>query len=195
MEEFDVKICVLPGGKAPERKSQDAVGYDCYLRAIVDANRMSPQEPRLRMTLFDFKNVPDDPNVAAHIRSLPDGNGGDELHYELGVGEQVLCGIGVAYQLPSSVYQWTTPRSGLSSKHGITLGNAPGTIDPDYRGEAGLIMVNHGSEPFLLSHGMRIGQVLFAPVLHPREIIEVESLDDLQESARGEGGFGSTGLR
>ena len=81
------------------------------------------------------------------------------------------------------------PRSGLALKHGITCLNAPGTIDSDYRGEVGVILINHGAEPFVIQRGERIAQMVIAA--HAQAVIaEVDSLD---ETARGEGGFGSTG--
>ena len=81
------------------------------------------------------------------------------------------------------------PRSGLAVKHGLTVLNAPGTIDSDYRGEVGAIMVNLGEEPFLIERGMRIAQMVIAAVT----VIAWEPVDALPESTRGGGGFGSTG--
>ncbi|HSV14372.1 MAG TPA: dUTP diphosphatase, partial [Tepidisphaeraceae bacterium] len=81
------------------------------------------------------------------------------------------------------------PRSGLSSKHGVTMINAPGTIDSDYRGEVHVPLINHGRQPFTIERGMRIAQMLILPV-PAVEMVEVGSLD---ETARGKGGFGHTG--
>jgi dUTP pyrophosphatase len=82
------------------------------------------------------------------------------------------------------------PRSGLAFKHGVTVLNAPGTIDADYRGEVQVLLVNMGSEPFTITRGMRIAQVIVAPVIQV-EPLEVEQVD---ETPRAAGGFGSTGL-
>ena len=82
------------------------------------------------------------------------------------------------------------PRSGLATRHGVTLPNSPGTIDSDYRGEVFVPLINHGSAPFVVEHGMRIAQMVIAPVVLA-DAIEVDSLD---ETDRGSGGFGSTGL-
>ena len=82
------------------------------------------------------------------------------------------------------------PRSGLALKNGITLANAPGTIDSDYRGEVKVIMVNLGDQDFVISRGMRIAQMVIAPVTRCR----VESVDTLPDTVRGDGGFGSTGV-
>ena len=81
------------------------------------------------------------------------------------------------------------PRSGLALRHGLTLLNSPGTIDSDYRGEVGVILVNHGAEPVTIAHGMRIAQLVLAPVAR----IAWTEADALADSARGAGGFGSTG--
>jgi len=81
------------------------------------------------------------------------------------------------------------PRSGLAAKHGITVLNSPGTIDADYRGEVKVILVNLGEEPFVIRRGERIAQMVVAPVVRP--VFEVS--DELEETQRGEGGFGSTG--
>lgn len=99
----------------------------------------------------------------------------------------VPCGFFMA--LPPGYEAQIRPRSGLALKHGIILPNAPGTIDADYRGEVCVIMANRGSEPFVVQRGMRIAQMVVAPVTMAR-LEEVEQLDD---TARGQGGFGSTG--
>ena len=81
------------------------------------------------------------------------------------------------------------PRSGLAHKHGVTVLNTPGTIDSDYRGEVQVMLINHGDAPFMITRGERIAQAVIAPVVQA-VIVEVETLDD---TARGAGGFGSTG--
>ena len=82
------------------------------------------------------------------------------------------------------------PRSGLAARHGITLVNAPGTIDADYRGEIGAIMINHGNQPFRVERGMRIAQLVVAPISR----VVWEETDELSGTERGSGGFGSTGV-
>ncbi len=99
----------------------------------------------------------------------------------------VPCGVHIA--LPEGFEAQVRPRSGLALKHGITLLNSPGTVDSDYRGELQCIVINLGSEPFTVTRGMRIAQVVIARVEHA-ELIEVEQLP---ESRRGAGGFGHTG--
>jgi len=106
-------------------------------------------------------------------------------------GGRVLIPTGLRVALPAG-HEWQIrPRSGLALKHGVTLVNAPGTIDEDYRGELGVILMNAGNEPFTVERGMRIAQAVLAPVTRGvwREVTE------LPESARGAGGFGSTGTK
>ena len=103
--------------------------------------------------------------------------------------ERILVPTGLAISLPEGFEAQIRPRSGLALTHGVTVLNAPGTIDCDYRGEIGVILVNHGSAPFEISRGDRIAQLVVAPVV-AAELVEVESLGD---SARGSRGFGSTG--
>jgi dUTP pyrophosphatase len=104
-------------------------------------------------------------------------------------GGRILVGTGIAIALPDGYEAQVRPRSGLALKHGITMLNSPGTIDADYRGEIGVIVVNHGNEPFVVRNGERIAQMVVAPVTRA-ELFEVEDLD---ETLRGSGGFGHTG--
>ena len=107
----------------------------------------------------------------------------------LAPGARVLVPTGVAMELPQAMEGQVRPRSGLALKHGVTVLNSPGTIDSDYRGEIGVILINHGSEPFTIARGDRIAQLVLSLVLHPALIEEAE----LEETGRGAGGFGSTG--
>ncbi|OFX09035.1 MAG: deoxyuridine 5'-triphosphate nucleotidohydrolase [Alphaproteobacteria bacterium RIFOXYD12_FULL_60_8] len=97
---------------------------------------------------------------------------------------------GVSLALPETLEAQVRPRSGLAAKHGVTVLNSPGTIDADYRGEIGVILINHGREAFTVTRGMRIAQLVIAPVARVAWV-KVENLPD---TARGAGGFGSTGL-
>jgi dUTP pyrophosphatase len=105
-------------------------------------------------------------------------------------GERAMVATGVAIALPTSYEAQVRPRSGLALKHGVTVLNAPGTIDADYRGEIGVILINHGNENFTIERGMRIAQIVFAKV----HTADWEEVAELPESVRAEGGFGSTGL-
>ena len=104
-------------------------------------------------------------------------------------GSRALVPAGIRMEIPEGYEVQVRPRSGLALKHGITLPNAPGTIDSDYRGELGIIVMNAGTEPFTVGHGDRIAQLVVAPVVQGR-FGEGEALG---ETARGAGGFGSTG--
>ena len=104
--------------------------------------------------------------------------------------QRVLVPTGLVFQLEPGFEAQVRPRSGLAFKHGVTVLNAPGTIDADYRGEVQVLLVNMGSEPFTITRGMRIAQLVVAPVLQV-EPVEVEWVD---ETPRAAGGFGSTGL-
>ncbi len=105
-------------------------------------------------------------------------------------GSRELVPTGLAIELPEGFEAQIRPRSGLALKKGVTLVNTPGTIDADYRGEIGVILINHGSEPFEIERGDRIAQMIVAPIVQAR-LVEV---DDLSSSDRGAGGFGSTGV-
>ena len=107
----------------------------------------------------------------------------------LAPGERVLVPTGLIVEIPSGYEAQVRPRSGLALKHGISLVNAPGTIDSDYRGEIGVILINLGNEPFVIQHNDRIAQMVIAPVTQAR-IVEV---NEVNETGRGSGGFGHTG--
>ena len=104
-------------------------------------------------------------------------------------GEIKLIPCGFAMAVPVGYEAQVRPRSGLASKHGISMPNAPGTIDADYRGELKVPLINHGKQAFTVEPNMRIAQMVIAPVAR----CEVEAVDELDETVRGGGGFGSTG--
>jgi len=110
---------------------------------------------------------------------------------ELQPGARRLVPTGISIALPAGYEAQIRPRSGLALKHGVTLLNSPGTIDADYRGEVGVILINLGEAPFRLERGDRIAQLVIAPVAR----LAWRESDMLPESARGAGGFGSTGRR
>lgn len=108
----------------------------------------------------------------------------------LAPGERALVPTGISVAIPPGYEGQIRPRSGLAVRHGISLVNAPGTIDADYRGEVQVIAINLGSEPFTIARGDRIAQLVIAPVL----AVVLEAVEELGETARGSGGLGSTGV-
>ncbi|WP_342068855.1 dUTP diphosphatase [Yoonia algicola] len=123
--------------------------------------------------------------AGADLRAnLPDGQS-----VTLEPGARALVPTGLRMAIPAGYEVQIRPRSGLALKHGVTLLNTPGTIDSDYRGPLGVIMVNLGEAPFEVTHGMRIAQMVVAAVVQPG----FEVVASLDETARGAGGFGSTG--
>ncbi|HEX3549213.1 MAG TPA: dUTP diphosphatase [Candidatus Elarobacter sp.] len=145
--------------------------------------------------------------VTVAVRRLPEGEGltlpaymsdgaagadvvaavADDL--VLAPGERALVPTGIALEVPEGFEVQVRPRSGLAVRFGVTLLNSPGTIDSDYRGPLGVVLINHGREPFVVRRGDRIAQLIVAPVVRAA-FREAEALG---ASARGEGGFGSTG--
>lgn len=148
-------------------------------------------------------------SIDVKVMQLPHGKGLDLPAYEsqhaagmdlraaigegddivLAPGERAMVPTGLAIALPVGFEAQVRPRSGLAAKQGVTVLNSPGTVDADYRGEVKVILINHGAEPVTITRGMRIAQMLFAPVT--RGVFAV--VDALDETARGSGGFGSTG--
>ena len=146
--------------------------------------------------------------LAVQVKRLPHGAGLPLPHYAtadsagvdlvaaiedaviLEPGERRLIPTGIAIALPPGTEAQIRPRSGLALRHGITLLNTPGTIDADYRGEIGVILINLGQESFAIDRGMRIAQMVVAPVVQ----VAWNEVAELSESHRGAGGFGSTGV-
>ncbi len=108
---------------------------------------------------------------------------------ELAPGDRLLIPTGLSIALPRGYEAQVRPRSGLALKHGVTVLNTPGTIDADYRGEIGVILINMGKEDFTIERGMRVAQLVIAK----HETVQWEVTEALEESDRGTGGFGSTG--
>lgn len=106
-------------------------------------------------------------------------------------GEIKIIGTGIQIELPKELEAQVRPKSGLALNHGITVLNAPGTIDAGYRGEIKVILINHGKEKFVIEKGKKIAQMVFQKIERP----ELKIVNELNESSRNEDGFGSTGLR
>jgi dUTP pyrophosphatase len=149
------------------------------------------------------------PPVKVEIRQLPHGEGLALPDYHsadaagldllaavpedspliLSPGQRALVPTGLTIALPSGYEAQVRPRSGLASKHGVTVLNSPGTVDADYRGEIGVLLINHGTVPFPVRRGERIAQMVIAPVVR----VEFAPAAELSATKRGGGGFGSTG--
>ncbi len=140
-----------------------------------------------------FVRLPSNPDLPLPARATVRAAGYDvrsaEADLVLRPGEIRLLGTGLVMELPEGLECQVRPRSGLALKHGVTLPNSPGTIDPDYRGELRIILQNLGSEAVTLRRGERIAQLVFARFESP----DVEEVKELSDSQRGTGGFGSTG--
>ena len=140
-----------------------------------------------------FTRLEHNPDLPLPARATPHAAGYDvrsaENSITLDPGEIRLVGTGLVMELPEGVECQVRPRSGLALKHGITLPNSPGTIDPDYRGELKVIIQNLGPEPVVLDRGSRIAQLIFARFEEPDVVLS----EQVSETDRGKSGFGSTG--
>jgi dUTP pyrophosphatase len=138
--------------------------------------------------------LPNNPDLPLPSRQTGGSAGFDlasaEPDFVLSPGERRLVATGLSIELPQGVEGQVRPRSGLALRHGLTMPNAPGTIDSDYRGELKVILQNGGAQAVTIARGDRIAQLVFARYETP-DLVDVAALDD---SARGAGGFGSTGL-
>jgi dUTP pyrophosphatase len=105
-------------------------------------------------------------------------------------GRWIQVPTGLVFQLPAGYEAQIRPRSGLALRHGVTVLNAPGTIDADYRGEVQVLLVNHGQEPFVVTHGLRVAQLVVSHI----EMIALREVDQVDSTLRGSDGFGSTGM-
>lgn len=144
---------------------------------------------------IQFKRLPGSEDLPLPAYQTKDSAGMDivaanENAIELKPGERCLVPAGFKMALPRGYEAQIRPRSGLAFKNGITMLNSPGTIDADYRGEVKVLAINHGKEPFTISRGERIAQMVISPVLK----VSAKEVDDLPETERNEGGFGSTGV-
>lgn len=141
-----------------------------------------------------YVQLEDRPGVSIPLQATTGSAG-----YDLCASQQILLKAGsfakvptgLRISMPIGIECQVRPRSGLAAKHGVTVLNAPGTIDSDYRGEVCAILINHGQDDFLIEPGMRIAQLVFARVT----TVDFVRTDSLETSGRGEGGFGSTGTR
>jgi dUTP pyrophosphatase len=147
-----------------------------------------------RAARVGVRRLPGAEDLPLPERATPDAAGFDlrarlDAPLSLEPGRRVLVPTGIAIALPDGYEAQVRPRSGLALRHGVTLLNAPGTVDADYRGEIGVILINHGDRPVAIAHGARVAQIVLAPVTR----IRWRDTEALTESRRGADGFGSTG--
>jgi dUTP pyrophosphatase len=191
----------VPGGRLPVRMTNGAIGFDAFIRSIVSVEKEDndPKYGYLRRSLYDFDRPADDPRVPEEFRPHiyappPESCCNDRAYaFKLMPGKRVTVGVGFVTSMPHQLKYWVAPRSGLSSRHHITISNAPGTVDPDYRGEAAANVVNLGDQPFDLTLDTRIVQISFSWAMIPK-FRELKSYEEFDQTNRGAGGFGSTGL-
>ena len=149
-----------------------------------------------RLLEIQVKRLPDLPGVTIP-RYMTAAAAGMDLHAALAEpvllapGERTLVPTGLAMAIPEGYEAQVRPRSGLAWRHGVTLVNSPGTIDADYRGEIGVILINHGHDTVTIQPGERIAQLVFAPVVR----VDLVEVAELSETARSSGGFGHTGRK
>lgn len=140
-----------------------------------------------------IRRLPSGAELPVPDRATPGSAGFDlrsaEEDFTLAPGERRLVPTGFAIEMPDGIECQIRPRSGLALRHGLTVLNSPGTVDPDYRGELRVILVNLGTEPVRVEAGERIAQAIFSRFVAP----VIEEVEDLSASGRGSGGFGSTG--
>ncbi len=149
----------------------------------------------MREVRVPVKRLPHAEGLPLPAYATPDSAGVDLVAavaspVTLAPGARALIPTGLAIALPAGTEAQVRPRSGLALKHGLTLLNTPGTIDADYRGEVSVILANLGQEPFEVTRGMRIAQMIVAPVTR----VAWDEVPELDDSERGAGGFGSTGV-
>lgn len=144
----------------------------------VPVSRLSHSNPQL-------------PKYATEHSAGMDAEAAIDKEIVLKVGERAIIPTGITIALPEGYELQVRPRSGLAAKHGVTVLNAPGTIDADYRGEIGIILINLGQQDFVIEPKMRIAQLVLAKYTK----IEWQEVSSLDETARGAGGFGSTGSK
>ena len=153
------------------------------MNPVIRLKRLDGSDPEI--ALPDYETVgAAGADLRANLAALDRANG-----LTLAPGERALVPTGLAMEIPRGFEVQIRPRSGLALKHGISIPNSPGTIDEDYRGPVGVILINLGQEPFTIGHGDRIAQMVVAPVLQAA----FETATELSETERGAGGFGSTG--
>ncbi len=184
---------VLEGGKEPKRSTDGSIGYDGFIRSIVSADEMDPVHKHLRKTIFNFDELmPPDSELSRKIGLGTQRENKGRLVYRMDPNESVTVGLGIVTAMEFPMFYWVAPRSGYASRKNITVTNAPGTVDPDYRGEAGVLVLNRNSYSFEIGLHMKIAQSIYQRAIIPT-VTKVDRYEDLPKTIRGSGGFGSTG--
>jgi dUTP pyrophosphatase len=156
----------------------------------VGVGNVSADEDDYKLKLkFSNKSSNQDPDYATNGASGFDLRANLDTPMKIGVGKRAMVPTGLYFEIPDNFEIQVRPRSGLAAKNGITVLNTPGTVDADYRGEVKVILINLGDEDFVIQHGDRIAQMVFNKV----EQAIFEEVNDLSDTDRGQGGFGSTG--
>lgn len=185
-----VEIFTFSEGKKPMRQTEGAIGFDAYSRAVVDPTPKPTANHPLRDTLADFRR--DNPvHESLQDWVVEDKNNPSKYAIALPPQERLMVGLGFATSMHYPMFYWVAPRSGYAAK-GITVANSPGVVDPDYRGEAGALIENNSREDFVITHNMRIVQIIFNVASIPN-LNSVDCHSELGDTTRGAGGFGSTG--
>lgn len=148
-----------------------------------------PAGPELLLKILPHGEGLELPSYATEMAAGMDLSAAVSDDIVLEPGQRGLVPTGLVIAVPPGFEAQVRPRSGLALRSGIIVPNSPGTIDPDYRGEVKIILLNMGSEPFIIQRGMRVAQMVIVPAVQA----DVKSVDELPSTARGDGGFGSTG--
>ena len=170
-----------------------------YEEFMSEYNKIEHQQMDVPKFDFHFVNKSDneDPKYATNGSSGFDLRANLKEPITLSTGERALIPTGLHFGLPPNFEIQVRPRSGLAYKHGVTVLNSPGTVDADYRGDVGVILINHGQEDFIINHGERIAQGVIATVMSDAiiNLKKVAALAIDHTNERGEGGFGHTGTK
>tara|TARA_B100000927_G_C16457286_1_gene466377 strand:+ start:716 stop:1318 length:603 start_codon:yes stop_codon:yes gene_type:complete len=176
LDEFTKQYSQLDKYILPETdvtKNEFSIGYS--IKFINKSNNPDPEYSTEGSAGFDFR---------ANINEV----------VTLGPGEKTMISTGLYFELPTHLELQVRPRSGLAAKHGVTVLNSPGTIDSDYRGEVMIILINHGKEPFIIENGDRIAQGVLSSLVG-KTLVNFTKVESLNQTNRGDGGFGSTGIK
>ncbi|WP_176083612.1 dUTP diphosphatase [Martelella sp. HB161492] len=153
-------------------------------------NKMLDDLPALKLKRLDNAAGIDPPAYETSGSAGMDIRAAIDEPLTLAPGARALVPTGFVFEIPEGFEAQVRPRSGLAIKNGITCLNSPGTIDSDYRGEVKVILINHGDADFVIERGMRIAQIVIAPVTQ----LKIALVSDVTDTQRGSGGFGSTGV-